>query len=131
MTKKFTLLQLFSLIDGRLSTSIDDVYEMLNHIMDDELMTHELPTAMSYLKTKNPKWFQELTENISNIKTILGTDDFEANIEYIKEGGYEFDIPQLKDEVDMSNLGSFIIDNSLLISKTQRRKIKLQKINKE
>ena len=67
MTKKFTLLQLFSLVDGRLSTSMEDVYDMLNHIIDDNLMTHHLPVAMNYLEEKNPKWFQQCKKRISKM----------------------------------------------------------------
>jgi hypothetical protein len=46
MTKQFNLLQLFSLVDGRLSTSMNDVYTMLNHICDADLMTHNLSKAL-------------------------------------------------------------------------------------
>jgi hypothetical protein len=128
MNKKFTLLQLFSLVDGRLSTKMDDVYDMLNHICDEELFTHQLPTAMDYLKSKNPEWFQELKEYLSDVKEALGTDDFKTMMNFVEDNNEEFDIPQLKDEVDISNLGSFITENSLLISKKEKRRMKLEKL---
>jgi len=128
MNKKFTLLQLFSLVDGRLSTKMDDVYDMLNHICDEELFTHQLPTAMDYLKSKNPEWFQELKEYLYDVKEALGTDDFKTMMNFVEDNNEEFDIPQLKDEVDISNLGSFITENSLLISKKEKRRMKLEKL---
>ena len=114
MTKKFDLLQLFSLIDGRLSTEMENVYDMLNHICDDNLSTHHLPTALNYLKQKNPKWFQDLTARINFIKTYLNSNTFETVIGSIKDKyNEEYDIPQLKDEFDTSDFGDFMIENSL------------------
>lgn len=34
MTKQFTLLQLFPVVDGRLASTMDDVYDVLNHVCD-------------------------------------------------------------------------------------------------
>ena len=129
MTKKFTTLQLFSLIDGRLSTSIDNVYDMLNHICDTSLMTHHLPVAMNYIREKNPKWFQEQKQrletigrtfytpiigNIFNIKDI----PFKDFIDCIKtKYNEDVEIPQLKDEFDTSDFGNYMVDNSLLLKK--------------
>ena len=119
MTKKFNLLQLFSLVDGRLSTSMGDVYDMINHITDEELMTHHLPVAMNYIREKNPKWFQELTQRLLTIKASLQSNTFETVIGAIKDKyNDEYDIPQLKDEFDTSDFGKFMIDNSLLLKKT-------------
>ncbi len=124
MTKQFTLLQLFSLADGRLSTSIGDVYDMLNHICDSDLMTHHLPVAMNYLKLKNPKWFSEVKERLETIgglpleeNTTLKT-DFKAFTDVIKKKYNDiYDIPQLKDEFDTSDFDKYMIDNSLLLKK--------------
>lgn len=115
MKKKFTLLQLFSLVDGRLSTKMDDVYDMLNHICDTDLFTHHLPVAMSYLKEKNPKWFQEVEQRLTVIKARLQSNTFETVIGYIKDNANdEYDIPQLKDEFNTSDFSKYMIDNSLL-----------------
>lgn len=115
MTKKFTLLQLFSVVDGRLATTIDDVYDILNHVCDDELLTHHLPTAMNYIKEKNPKWFQEQSQRLNTIRARLGSNTFETVIGAIKDKyNEEVDIPQLKDEFDTSDFDNYMIDNSLL-----------------
>lgn len=119
MTKKFSLLQLFSLADGRLSTSIEDVTNMLEHVCDTELMTHHLPVAMDYVKNKNPKWFQDVKAKLDNIKHIhRASNTFESLIYLIKEEyKIEYDIPQLKDEFDTSDFGKFMLNNNLLLKK--------------
>ena len=116
MTKQFTLLQLFSLVDGRLSTSMDDVYDMLNHICDEEgLMTHHLPVAMKYLKQKQPKWFAEVTNDLHRIGCIDKNTNFNECLTFIKKNNMVYDIPQLKDEFNTSDFGNFMVDNSLLL----------------
>lgn len=113
MKKQFNLLQLFSLVDGRLSTTIDDVYDMLNHICDNNLMTHHLPVALKYVKEKNPKWFQQ----VNSIYTNLGCTKevkFEKCVHIIEADNTVIEIPQLKDEFDTSDFGIFMTNNSLL-----------------
>lgn len=118
MIKQFTPLQLFSLVDGRLSTNMDDVYEMLNHICDVSLNTHHLPVALKYLRSKYPNWFKECTQKLTSIKNQLNDNSFETLIGYIKNHWNEpIDVPQLKDEIDTSDFGTFMIDNSLLLNK--------------
>lgn len=119
MTKQFNLLQLFSLADGRLSTSMEDVSNMLEHICDTELMTHHLPVAMSYVKNKNPQWLQDVKAKLDSIKNIhRAVDTFEATIHLIKEQyNDQYNIPQLKDEFDTSDFGTFMLDNNLLLKK--------------
>ena len=115
MTKTFSLLQLFSIVDGRLSTKIDDVYEILNHVCDDNLLTHHLPVAMNYIKFKNPKWFNILERDIKEIKHKLRTDNFEKLIDGINSMyNKTYEIPQLKDEFDTSDFGQYMISHSLL-----------------
>jgi len=60
MLKSFKLSQLFSIVDGRLFSTIDDVYDILNHVFQQEFMTHHLPTAYKYLKEHKPDWFREV-----------------------------------------------------------------------
>lgn len=110
------MLQLFSVLDGRLSTSMDDVYQILNHIVDDNLMTHHLPVAMDYIKKINPKWFQELTSELDGIKKLCGN-DFQTCIALIKESyNTEHEIPQLTEE-EKAGFETYMIDNSLLLKK--------------
>jgi len=75
----------FSLIDGRLSTGMDDVYEMLNFVSGESLMTHQLPHAMDKIRELNPKWFSDGVNTLNKIKEKVGTNDFKALIAYIKE----------------------------------------------
>lgn len=118
MTKQFTLLQLFSLVDGRLSTSMDDVYTMLNHICDDNLMTHHLPVAMDYIKEKNPAWFS-VVKNTYNTLGCNKETDFKECVSLITENNETINIPQLKDEFDTTDFGSYMVGNSLLIKKVE------------
>lgn len=123
MTKNFNLMQLFSIVDGRLSNSgMDAVYDVLNHITDDNLMTHHLPVAMDYLKDKNPTWFTEIKKSIGAIIVLCpikerNHEQFEWLMGYITKNNPEYQIPQLKDEFDTSDFGSFMVDNSLLLKK--------------
>lgn len=119
MTKQFSFLQLFSLVDGRLSTSMDDVYDMLNHICDDNLMTHHLPVAGKYLKETNPIWYQDVTHRLISMG-ITKERPFEVCIELVKENNHMYDIPQLKDEFDTSNFIPYMLDNSLLLGKEDK-----------
>jgi len=80
---KVSLKKAFSLLDGRLSTELVDVNEMLNYIFDDNLMTHQLPTAMRKLKEVNPDWFSGAKSIIDGIKTVNKTDDFVVLINHI------------------------------------------------
>lgn len=116
-TKKFTMLQLFSILDGRLSTNMDDVYEMLNHITGEDLMTHHLPVAMSYIKEVNPEWFKTLENKLLFIKAQVQSNTFETLIGAIKDKyNEEYQIPQLTAE-EMKNFGAYMVDNSLLLKK--------------
>ena len=96
-TQKFTLLQLFSIVDSknRLSTNIEDVYAMLNHIFDTSFFTHQLPAAMDRLREISPDWFVALKNEVDTI-CVMHEDDFDKIIEAIKRDyDLEFDIPQL------------------------------------
>jgi len=93
MTIKFSLLQLFSLVDGRMSTTIEDIVSMLNHICNAELMTHELPAALQALKTVNPSWLKEVEDKLLPTKGM----SFADAIEYVTDNNEEYQIPQLTD----------------------------------
>ena len=118
--KKFTLLQLFSIFDGRLSTEIGDVYDMLNHITGEELMTHHLPTAFTFLKQVNPQWFNDgkaklrYISNIEFSKADPKDVNFESFIKIIKEKYNEtYDVPALTSD-EKFGFEAFMINNSLL-----------------
>lgn len=120
MKKQFTLLQLFSIIDGRLGTTMDDVYEVLNHVCDDDLMTHHLPIASNYVKIKSPDWFVKGKNKLEEINAICPVkertqEQFLWVIDYLKKHPQEFEVPQLKDEFETSDFISYMLDNSLLL----------------
>jgi len=121
MKKKFTTVQLFSIVDGRLSTTIAEVFDILNHVCDESLTTSQLPPAFDYIKMKNPKWFQEQKEKLKHIaNNEFHIDEpksvgFQSFINYIKKNCNEdIEIPQLKDELDTSDFEQFMIDHSIL-----------------
>lgn len=94
-TKKFTLLQLFNVVDGRLSTNIDDVYDILNHVFNTSVWTHEIPAYMNKLKAARPLWFVVIESELDTLKRVY-KDDFNTLMKVIKEEmNVEFDIPQL------------------------------------
>lgn len=94
-TKKFTLLQLFNVVDGRLSTNIDDVYDILNHVFNTSVWTHEIPAYMDRLKATRPLWFAVIEGELDSLKRVY-KDDFNTLMRVIKEEmNIEFDIPQL------------------------------------
>lgn len=83
---KVSLKKAFSILDGRLSTEIGDVYEMLNYIFDANFFTHQLPSAMRTLQEKNPEWFQNGVNIINDIKRTNNTNDFTQLMELIDKG---------------------------------------------
>jgi len=83
---KVSLKKAFSILDGRLSTEIGDVYEMLNYIFDANFFTHQLPSAMRTLQEKNPEWFQNGVNIINDIKRTNNTNDFTQLMELIDNG---------------------------------------------
>lgn len=98
---KVSLKKAFSILDGRLSTEIGDVYEMLNYIFDANFMTHQLPTAMRKLKELNPKWFSDGVKTIDGLKAnydddfikIIGVIDNDFNNFEIELGKCSAEIP--------------------------------------
>lgn len=109
---KFTFKQLFSIVDGRLSTKMDDVYEMLNHITQESLMTHDLPTALRYLREVNPIWYDNLTKQLDIYKAAIGN-DFNVLMEFIEANDFEVEIPCLTDQ-EMTGYNKYMVDNCLL-----------------
>ena len=83
MNMEVTIKQAFSILDGRLSTSMDDIYTMLNFVTGENLFTHELPSAMDSLSTVNPQWFAGAKSILEEIKKECGSDDFQTLMDYI------------------------------------------------
>lgn len=89
---KVSLKKAFSLIDGRLSTKIEDVYEMLNFIFSENFFTHQLPTAMKKLKEINPRWFDEAVMKLDYIKQTNDTNDFAELMKIIDSFHSDYEI---------------------------------------
>lgn len=116
MTKTFKLSQLFSIVDGRLFNKIDDVYDILNHVTDTELMTHHLPIANNYLKLKNPKWLRDIKSDLISLKATKET-TFEKCVEIVNKNNKKYEISQLKDVFNTLDFKNYMIENSLLLKK--------------
>lgn len=109
------MLELFNIVDGRLSTKIDDIYRILNHVCQESLMTHHLPTAMRYIKEVNPLWYKDLKLQVETINEQCDN-DFEACIKLIKEKyNTEYEIPPLSAE-QKAGFEEYMINNSLLLN---------------
>ena len=108
---KVSLKKAFSILDGRLSTEIGDVYEMLNYIFDANFFTHQLPTAMRTLQEKNPEWFQNGVNIINDIKRTNNTDDFAQLMELIDKGflTYQIELGKIDSKIEfMAGLERFV-----------------------
>jgi len=80
---KVSLKKAFSIIDGRLTTNMDDVVDMMNYIFDEDFCTHQLPTATATLQLISPEWYKNGIDLINNIKHTNKTDNFEELMEII------------------------------------------------
>lgn len=112
--KNFTLKQLFSIADGRLSTNMDDVCEMLNHITGESLFTHQLPVVHKYITEIKPSWFITVSNEIDNIKYNIGN-NFEDLMNQIDNYYFNvsYSIPELTDE-HKNDCISYMCKNNLL-----------------
>ncbi len=113
--KKYSLKQLFSLVDGRLSTKMEDVYDMLNHICNESLYTHHLPVAMRFIKElpTQPDWWPKVEAEIATASQAVGSNEFQPLMDYIDQHNTTYEIPQLTAE-QLENFWPFMMDNSLL-----------------
>ena len=111
---KYTLKQVFSIVDGRLSTDIEDVYSMLNEATGESLMTHHLPIAMKYIEKVEPDWYVNTRDKLNQIKETVGN-DFEDLMNYFDTLGkaHYVEITQMTDD-QLKEFGEYMIDNSLL-----------------
>ena len=114
MTKRFMLIQLFSIVDGRLSQTIDDVYDILNHVFNTDFMTHHLPVAYKYLKENKPEWFITI-ENDLKVLGISKELEFNKCLTILKANNIKYDIPQFK--FNQAEFGQYMAENSLLFKK--------------
>ena len=72
----FPLKHLFSIVDGRLSTSISDVQSIFGVYCGRSVFTHELPELIEEVKSAKPDWYMQAKGLIDYIKWRNYTDDF-------------------------------------------------------
>jgi hypothetical protein len=83
-TKQVSLLKVFSILDGRLSTNMDDVYDMMNFIFGDGVTTIELLICMDAIERNKPQWYIDGKLFLYGIEKEVGSNDFDAMINHIK-----------------------------------------------
>ena len=72
----FPLKHLFSIVDGRLSTSISDIQGILGVYFGRSVFTHELPELIEEVKSAEPDWYMQAKGLVDYIKWRNYTDDF-------------------------------------------------------
>lgn len=72
----FSLKQLFSIVDGRLSTSISDIQSIFGVYCGRSVFTHELPELLDEVKSAKPDWYMQAKGLIDYIKWRNYTDNF-------------------------------------------------------
>ena len=72
----FPLKHLFSIVDGRLSTSISDIQVILSVYCGRSVFTHELPELIDEIESAKPDWYMQAKGLIDYIKWRNYTDDF-------------------------------------------------------
>ena len=72
----FPLKQLFSIVDGRLSTSISDIQSIFGVYCGRIVFTHELPELIDDVKSAKPDWYMQAKGLVDYIKWRNYTDDF-------------------------------------------------------
>ena len=71
-----SLKQLFSIVDGRLSTSISDIQSIFGVYYGRSVFTHELPELIDDVKSAKPDWYMQAKWIIEYAKWRKHTDDF-------------------------------------------------------
>ena len=72
----FPLKHLFSIVDGRLSTSISDIQSIFGVYCGRSVFTHELPELIDEVKHAKPDWYMQAKGLVDYIKWRHYTDDF-------------------------------------------------------
>ena len=72
----FPLKHLFSIVDGRLSTSVSDIQSIFGVYCGRIVFTHELPELIDEVESAKPDWYIQAKGLIDYIKWRNYTDDF-------------------------------------------------------
>ena len=72
----FPLKHLFSIVDGRLSTSISDIQVILSVYCGRIVFTHEIPELIDEIKSAKPDWYMQAKLLVEYAKWRNNTDSF-------------------------------------------------------
>jgi len=72
----FPLKHLFSIVDGRLSTSISDIQSIFGVYCGRSVFTHEIPELIDDVESAKPDWYMQAKVLVEYIKWRNHTDDF-------------------------------------------------------
>ena len=72
----FPLKHLFSIVDGRLSTSISDIQVILSAYCGRSVFTHEIPELIDEIKSAKPDWYMQAKGLVEYAKWRNNTDSF-------------------------------------------------------
>lgn len=76
MSKRFSLLQLFSIVDGRNLTTKEDDHEIITHLLDTPVLSHNVLIIKECIKSIKPSWFIMLSLKFEELElTKDKTDD--------------------------------------------------------
>lgn len=117
--KKFTLLELFPIVDGRIANSHSwtHVYDILCHVTGKNLLSDELPIAKQYIATVIiPMWFEYAKADLLEMEVIDFGTSFEAFIDRVKSCDLQYEIPELTSD-QKKEFEKYLIENGLI--KTQ------------
>lgn len=108
MKKEFSMSDILTVYTGKLYSKIDKLYEILNFLCQENLMTHHLPVAANFVKQG---LISQLTPAQQDICIgWIHTDDWE---EKVKEVDTLFGKINLF-PIDKTGFETFMIENSLL-----------------
>ena len=82
----FPLKHLFSIVDGRLSTSISDIQSIFGVYYGRIVFTHELPELIDDVKSAKPYWYMQAKGLVDYIKWRHYTDDFVELMDILDSG---------------------------------------------
>ena len=104
--KKFDLASVLSVTTGRLLGEIGIVYEILNYMTGDNLMTHQLPRASRQCESSLLEQFPQLSGiNADEITPANWQEKLES---YKEKYGNEFDVIPLSDYVGKNPIDEVI-----------------------
>jgi hypothetical protein len=97
MKKQFTLAQVLSVTDGHLACTVPQLYDIMNHVLDDSLSTIGLAMMHDQAKAELLRQFPTLTGVVMPVPVQKGGES--AIIEWLKEVGQAhgmwFDVEQI------------------------------------